>query len=406
MSNIIVGLDIGTSKVTSIVGEILDDERLNIIGVGITPSEGLQKGIVVDIEKTSRCIQKAVDEAQKMADMAISYVYVGVAGAHIESRNNSASIHLAQDNSRVTPADVEKVLKEVANVSVPVGKEIIHSIVREFKLDDQEHIMDPVGMTGSRLEVSAHIVFGATNSIRNMISCAHNCNLDVAQVILQPLASSESVLTEDEKKLGVILVDIGGGTTDIAVFHEGKLSHTSVIPIGGWHFTNDLAYCLRTSFSEAEKLKVRYGCVDMRLVEKNLTLEVSSAGSDERRRIAADSLCEILQPRADELVNLILNDINQSLGELERYAAGIVVTGGGAQVRGLEQLFKKNSNLSVRIGKIRDVTGLSEKVNSPVFATGVGLILYGYKHYELLYDALREENFLDRIINAIKGWFL
>jgi cell division protein FtsA len=407
MTSTIVGLDIGTSKVTAVVGELLDDNKLNIIGVGITPSEGLQKGIVVDIEKATRCIQKAVEEAQRMADLAIDYVYIGIAGSHIESRNNVAAIQLQNPNSCISSSDIEKLLAEVSNVSVPSGKELIHSIVREFKVDEQENVKSPQGMVGSRLGVSAHLVFGATNSIRNLVSCAHNVNLDVAQVILQPLASSEAVLTEDEKRLGVILVDIGGGTTDIAVFEDGKLSHTSVIPLGGWHFTNDLAYCLRTSYSEAEKIKVRYGCVDNRLVEKNLTLEIGSAGSDEKRKIAADALCEILQPRAEELVSLVMADVKAAMGDnLDKFAAGLTVTGGGAQIRGLEQMFKKMGNLPVRIGRIRNVCGLAEKVSSPVFATAVGLILYGYKYHELLDDSLSDESFFERIINTIKGWFL
>ncbi len=404
MSSTIVGLDIGTTKVTVVVGEILEDEQINIIGVGTALSAGMRKGNVVNIEEATHSIQKALDEAQKMADHAIDYVYVGVAGAHIQSISNEAGLDL-DVNSTVSRMDVEKLLKLARDVVVPPNMEIVHSIVREFRLDSQDGIQDPVGMVGSRLEVSVHVVFGATNAIRNLVSCAHNLSLDVAEVILQPLASAEAVLTEDERNLGVVLVDIGGGTTDIAVFRDGKLDHTHVIPVGGWNFTNDLAVCLRTSDAEAERLKIRFGSVDPRMVEKSAAVEYSPVGSDDKVSIGANALVEILEPRGEELVKLVLNNVEQAIGDLKGCRAGIVITGGGAQIRGLEQMFRRMSGLqSVRVGKTRNVTGLVEKVASPIYATGVGLVLFGWRNHELAMLPHEEEGLLERFWTAVRSW--
>ena len=337
MSNIVVGLDVGTTKVTAIVGEIGEDESINVIGVGITPSRGMEKGMVINVEEATLCIQKAIEDAQRMADLPIDLVYMGVGGSHIESINNVAVKQVTGDQSIVDSSDIDQLLAEVQNISVPDGKEIIHSIVRGYKLDS-ESLQDPLGMKGSRLELSAHIVYGSTNSIQNLITCAFNVQLSVAQVILQPLASANAVLNEDERKMGVALVDIGGGTTDIAVFKEGKLNYTKVIPVGGTHFTNDLAYFLTTGLSEAEKLKIRYGTVDPKQVDKNLVLEVAVVGGDEKRKVSADVLCEVLEPRAEELVDLILQSLCEAVGDLKQLSAGIVITGGASQIRGLEAL--------------------------------------------------------------------
>lgn len=404
MSNIVVGLDIGTTKVTAIVGEIAEDESINIIGVGITPSHGMEKGMVVNVEETTLCIQKAIEDAQRMADLPIDLVYIGVAGSHIESINNTAVKQVSGDQSIVDSADVDHLLAEVQDIHVPDGKEIIHSIVRGYKLDG-ELLQDPLGMKGSTLELSAHIIYGATNSIQNLITCAFNVQLSVAQVILQPLASANAVLNEDERKMGVALVDIGGGTTDIAIFKGGKLNYTKVIPVGGTHFTNDLAYFLTTGFSEAEKLKIRYGTVDPKKVDKNLVLEVGVVGGDEKRKVSADVLCEVLEPRADELSDLILQALSEGVGDLKELSAGIVITGGGSQIRGLEAMLQKKSGLAVRLGKVKSVNGLTQKVSNPMYATGVGLIHYGYHNYEkFAYDT--KEGLFGKIFTTIKGWFL
>ncbi|PCJ19155.1 MAG: cell division protein FtsA [Candidatus Cloacimonadota bacterium] len=404
MSNIVVGLDIGTTKVTAIVGEISEDESINVIGVGITPSRGMEKGMVVNVEETTLCIQKAIEDAQRMADLPIDLVYIGVAGSHIESINNVATKQVTGDQSIVDSSDIDQLLAEVQNINVPDGKEIIHSIVRGYKLDSAP-LQDPLGMKGSNLELSAHIIYGATNSIQNLITCAFNVQLSVAQVILQPLASANAVLNDDERKMGVALVDIGGGTTDIAIFKEGKLNYTKVIPVGGTHFTNDLAYFLTTGFSEAEKLKIRYGTVDPRKVDKNLVLEVSIVGGDEKRKVNADVLCEVLEPRADELVDLIIQALGEGVGDLKELSAGIVITGGGSQIRGLESMIKKKTGLSVRLGRVKSVNGLTQKVSNPMYATGVGLIHYGYHNYEkFAYDT--KEGLIGRMFSTIKGWFL
>ena len=406
MNNTIVGLDIGTTKVTAVVGEILDDEEINIIGVGTTPSYGLRHGVVTSIEDATQCIQKALDEAQRMADMAVDYVYIGVSGEHIHSRNNTALIEVGAGGNAVTRSDVERLLEIAKAVPVEPGFEIVHSMVREYRLDGQGNILDPVGMMGTKLEVSVHLVFGSTNAIRNLATCANNVNLDVAEVILQPLASAEAVLTADEKNLGVVLIDIGGGTTDVAVFRDGKLEHTHIVPVGGWNFSHDLAVILKISDQEAERMKLRYGCVNPKLVEKGLTVECVMVGSEERRIIPADHIAEIMAYRAQELVELALKNVVQNVGDLKQFGAGIVITGGGSQVRGLEQMFREESQVPVRVGRTRNVTGLVEKVSNPIYATAVGLILFGYRHHEQAGGPKGNESLFDRAIAWIKGWFV
>ncbi|MEE2923549.1 MAG: cell division protein FtsA [bacterium] len=405
MNSTVVGLDIGTTKVTAVVGEMIDEYHTRVIGVGITPSQGMEKGLVVNVEQTTRCIQQAIDEAQRMADLAIGYVYIGIAGGHIQSSNQIARIDL-KGATCITRHDVERLIEEAKGFYLPGDKEIIHAIPREFSLDSEPEIKDPVGMVGTTLEGSIHVVTGAVSAIRNMVQCAHNVNLDVADVILQPLASAEAVLTDDERKMGVILVDIGGGTTDLAIFQKGKLTHSAVIPVGGGHFTNDLAHYLKCPYSEAEKLKIRYGSVLEDLVDSELKIEVDTLGGEGRRTVPLKTIVEVLNYRGDELVELCLAEVREHVPNLNSFAAGIVVTGGGAQIRGIDGIFQAQSNLGVRLGKIRNVTGLVEKVSSPIFATAVGLIFYGYKNHELVLQEYHEEGVMERLVAVVKSWFL
>jgi cell division protein FtsA len=406
MNSTVVGLDIGTTKVAAVVGEMVDESRCKVIGVGITPSKGMEKGVVVNVEETTNCIQVAIDQAQRMADMAIDYVYVGFAGSHIESLNHEAEVELADQDLGVTPMDLESVLQAAKTIALPAGKEFIHSIVREYILDGARGLKDPLGMSGTRLGASVHVVTGAANAIRDLVKCAHNVNLDVAEVILQPLASAEAVLTEDEKKLGVILVDIGGGTTDIAVFHQGKLAHSGGLSIGGGHFTNDLAVYLRSSFNEVERQKIRYGSVDKTQIDGDLTIEVNTVGGDKSRRVSLDAIVDVLQARGRELVELVLSDVYQQVGDLSQLSAGIVLTGGGSQLRGLESLFREISGMPVQMGKTRNITGLVDKVSSPIFSTAVGLIYHGYRNHELVMQGYHDESLMERAFSTVKGWFL
>lgn len=405
MNSTVVGLDIGTTKVTAVVGEMIDDARTKVIGMGFVPSRGMEKGLVKNVDETTACIQEAIEKAQRMADMAIDYVYIGIAGGHIQSINRTVEIDLPESHTSVTQEDVDLILSMAKDIKVPDDKEIIHTIIREYTLDENRGLMNPVGMAGSKLKVSVHIVLGAVCAIKDLVRCAHNVNLDVAEVILQPLASAEAILTDDEKKMGVVLVDIGGGTTDIAVFKDGQLTHTKVIPVGGGHFTKDLSVYLRSSHAEAEKLKVRYGSVDLQRDDLTQSLEVPAVGGDAKRTVTVGAVADVLRARGEELVELVLEDIFNSVGDLRQFGAGIVLTGGGSQTRGLDSLFKELGGLPVRIGRIKDVTGLVEKVSSPVFATGVGLIFYGYRNHELVMRDTYEESIFERVLSTVKGWF-
>lgn len=404
MSNTVVGLDIGTTKVTAVVGEMTDENHTRIIGVGSTPSRGMEKGMVVNVEEASECIQVAIDQAQRMADLAIGYVYIGIAGKHIQSFNSQGALSFPSEE-QIRKDHVEQVLMEAQQVPVPDGKEIIHNIVRDYQVDEEKGIQDPVGMLGKELKANVHIVTGAVSAIHNLVQCAHNVDLDVADVILQPLASSQAVLTEDEKKMGVVLVDIGGGTTDIAVFCDGKLLHSGVIPVGGNHFTSDLTYFLRCPFEEGERLKIRYGSLLSELVDKNLSLNVETVGKDSKREVEVDSLVEVLQPRGEELVGLAIREIQEVVQDFSKFNAGIVLTGGGSQIRGMDKMFHQATELPVRIGRTRNVSGLVEKVSSPQFATAVGLIYYGYKNHELIMRSSMNESWWDRMVLKVREWF-
>ena len=374
--NLIVGLDIGTSKVVAIVGEVTHDNELDIIGIGTHPSRGLKKGVVVNIETTVQSIQRAIEEAELMAGCQINSVYAGIAGSHIRSLNSHGIVAIR--DKEVTPGDVERVIDAARAVAIPADQKILHVLPQEFIIDNQEGIKEPVGMSGVRLEAKVHLVSGAVSAAQNIIKCVKRCGLDVDDVILEQLASSHSVLTEDEKELGVCLVDIGGGTTDIAVFTEGAIRHTAVIPIAGDQVTNDIAVALRTPTQNAEDIKIKYGCALTQLAGVDETIEVPSVGDRSSRRLSRQALAEVIEPRYEELMTLIQEELRRS-GFEDLVAAGIVLTGGSSKMEGLIELAEEIFHMPVRLGVPQHISGLSEVVRNPIHATGVGLLLFGHR---------------------------
>jgi cell division protein FtsA len=376
--NLIVGLDIGTSKVVAIVGEITSDRQIEVIGIGSHPSRGLKKGVVVNIESTVQSIQRAVEEAELMAGCEIHAVYAGIAGSHVRSLNSHGIVAIR--NKEVTPDDVERVIDAARAVAIPADQKILHILPQEFIIDNQEGIREPVSMSGVRLEAKVHIVTGAESAAQNIVKCVQRCGLVVEDVVLEQLASSYAVLTDDEKELGVCLVDIGGGTTDIAVFSGGAIRHTAVIPIAGDQVTNDIAVSLRTPTHYAEEIKMKFACALSQLANADETIEVPSVGDRPPRRLARQTLAEVVEPRYEELFGLIREELRRS-GFEEVIAAGVVLTGGSAKMEGAIELAEEVFHMPVRLGIPQHVTGLVEVVRNPIHATGVGLLLYGRENY-------------------------
>ncbi|MBI3812964.1 MAG: cell division protein FtsA [Nitrospinae bacterium] len=400
--DIIAGLDIGTTKICCIIGEVRDEKEIDIIGIGSHPSRGLRKGVVVNIESTVESIKGAVEEAELMAGCEIDSVYVGIAGGHIKGFNSHGVI--AVKNKEVTQPDINRVLDAAQAVAIPPDRELIHIIPQEFILDEQEGIREPLGMTGVRLEAKVHIVTGAVTSAQNIIRSVNKAGLDVKDIVLEQLASSDAVLDRDEKELGVALVDIGGGTSDLAIFFEEGIKHTSVLAIGGNHLTNDIAIGLRTPQVEAEKIKKTYGCAMTALVKKDETIEVPSTGGREPRVLSRQILSEIIEPRLEEIFNLIKREISIS-GYSDLIASGLVLTGGSAIMDGMTDMAEKIFKLPVRRGFPKGIGGLVDVVNSPMYATGVGLILFGLKNRQHgKKPRLTDRNLFDKIFNRMKGW--
>ena len=372
--NLIVGLDIGTSKVVAIVGEINNSDEIEVVGIGSHPSKGLKRGVVVNIESTVQSIQKAVEEAELMAGCDIHSVYTGIAGSHIRSLNSHGIVAI-RDNE-VSESDVERVIDAARAVAIPADQKILHILPQEFLIDNQDGIREPVGMSGVRLEAKVHMVTGAESAAQNIVKCVKRCGLDVDDIVLEQLASSYSVLTEDEKELGSCLVDIGGGTTDIAVFIGGAIQHTAVIPIAGDQVTNDIAVSMRTPTPYAEEIKIKYACALSQLANPDETIEVPSVGDRPPRRLARQTLAEIVEPRFEELFKLIRNELKRS-GYEELIAAGIVITGGSSKMEGAVELAEEIFHIPVRLGAPQYVEGLLDVVRNPIHATGVGLLLYG-----------------------------
>ena len=376
--NLLVGLDIGTSKVVAIVADLTPEGEIDIIGIGSHPSRGLKKGLVENIESTVQSIQRAVEEAELMAGCQIDSVYAGIAGSHIRSLNSHGIVAIR--DKEVTHADVERVIDAARAVAIPADQKVLHILPQEFLIDDQEGIREPVGMSGVRLEAKVHMVTGAVSAAQNIIKCVRRCGLEVDDVILEQLASSYAVLTEDEKELGVCLVDMGGGTTDIAVFTDGSIRHTAVIPIAGDQVTNDIAVALRTPTQYAEEIKIKYACALTQLASPEENIEVPSVGDRPPRRLARQTLAEVIEPRYEELLTLVQNELRRS-GFEEVCAAGIVLTGGCAKMEGVIELAEEIFHMPVRLGMPQHVTGLVDVVRNPIYATGVGLLLYGNQHH-------------------------
>lgn len=371
--NLLVGLDIGTSKVVAIVGECGLDGRIEVIGIGSHPSRGLKKGVVVNIESTVQSIQRAVEEAELMAGCEIHSVYTGIAGSHVRSLNSHGIVAIR--DKEVTAGDVERVIDAAKAVAIPADQKILHVLPQEFIIDNQEGIHDPIAMSGVRLEAKVHIVTGADSAAQNIVKCVQRCGLNVEDIVLEQFASSFAVLTEDEKELGVCLVDIGGGTTDLALFSQGAIRHTAVIPIAGDQVTNDIAVSMRTPTQYAEDIKLRYACALSQLANPDETIEVPSVGDRPPRRLARQTLAEIVEPRYEELFGLIRDELRRS-GFEEAIAAGVVLTGGSSKMEGAVELAEEIFHMPVRLGVPQHVEGLVDVVSNPIHSTGVGLLLY------------------------------
>jgi len=400
--NLIVGLDIGTSKVVAIVGEVVPDGTIEVIGIGSHPSRGLKKGVVVNIESTVHSIQRAVEEAELMAGCQIHSVYAGIAGSHIRSLNSHGIV--AIKDKEVAPGDVERVIDAARAVAIPADQKILHILPQEFLIDNQEGIKEPVGMSGVRLEAKVHMVTGAVSAAQNIIKCVRRCGLEVDDIILEQLASSYSVLTEDEKELGVCIVDIGGGTTDIAVFTEGSIRHTAVIPIAGDQVTNDIAVALRTPTQYAEEIKIKYACALTQMATADENIEVPSIGDRPPRRLARHTLAEVVEPRYEELLTLVQAELRRS-GFEDLVAAGVVLTGGSSKIEGLIELAEEVFHMPVRLGVPQYVTGLVDVVRNPIFATGVGLLLFGYQNRDQRALEAGLGKGLRSVLDRMKGWF-
>jgi cell division protein FtsA len=373
-NELVVGLDVGTTKICAVVGEPTPD-GVDIVGIGTCPSTGLRKGVVVSIDSTVNSIRKALQEAELMAGCEIRSVYAGIAGSHIKGFNSHGVIAV-KNSEIVTAKDVERAMDAAKAVAIPLDREVLHTLPQEFIIDDQRGISDPLGMSGVRLEVKVHIVTGAVVSAQNIVRCCHRSGLDVSDIVLESLASAKAVLTEEERELGIVLVDLGGGTSDIAVFANDAIKHTAVLALGGQNLTNDIAYGLRTPLAGAETIKLNYSCAMVDLVHNDEYIEVPGVGGREPRRLSRRMLAEICQPRMEEILSLVDQELVRS-GYKHLAGAGVVLTGGTALIDGCQELAEQIFNLPTRIGYPRDVGGLKDVVNSPKFATAVGLLRYG-----------------------------
>src|SRR4051812_7493265 len=398
--DLIVALDIGTSKVACLVAELRADGSLEILGMGGHESKGLKKGVVVNIEATVAAIQRALEEAELMADCKISSAFVGIAGSHIRSFNSTGMV--AIKDREVTGLDVERAIDTARAVNIPTDQQILHVLRQEFIIDGQEDVREPIGMSGVRLEVKVHIVTGAVSAAQNIVKCVRRCGLEVNDLVLQPLASSLAVLTEDEKELGVCLVDIGGGTTDIAVFREGAIRHTAVVPIAGDQVTNDIAMALRTPTADAEELKIRYGCALRQLASADEMIEVPGVGDRPTRQLSRQVLAEVIEPRVEELYSLIQKVLRDS-GYEELLSSGVVLTGGSAVMQGMVELGEEIFHMPVRLGVPRYTGGLSDVVRSPRYATAVGLLLEGKAQLERGMLA-RQGGSFRQVLSRMKEW--
>ena len=403
-TDLIVGLDIGTTKICAVVAEPTEN-GVDVVGIGTHPSKGLRKGVVVDIESTVDSIKHAVEEAELMADCEISSVYAGIAGGHIDGMNSHGIV--AVKDGEVSQNDVRRVIDAAKAVAIPMDREVIHVIPQEYVIDDQDGIREPLGMHGVRMEAKIHIVTAAVTSAQNIVKCANKAGLNVEDIVLEPLASAEAVLAGDERELGVCLIDIGGGTTDIAVFADGSIKHTSVLGLGGYHVTNDIAVGLRTPFEEAERIKKRFGMASGRYLSSDDVITVPSVGGRRPREVSRKVLCEIIEPRVEEILSLARQEMIKA-GLNRRIPSGVVLTGGCSALMGVGDLAEEIFESPVRQGTPLHVGGLQDVVRSPMYATGVGLVLYGQAQARGRAQSrfrIRDESIFRRVRQRMRDWF-
>jgi cell division protein FtsA len=401
--DILVGLDIGTTKVAAVVGEVVD-EGIDIIGIGSHPSAGLHKGVVVNIDATCASITRAIEDAEQVAGCDIATVFAGIAGGHISSFNNNGIV--AVKDREITQEDVNRVLDQAKAVAIPVDREVIHTIPQGYVVDDQDGIRNPVGMSGVRLEARVHIVTGAVTSAQNIIKCAQRCGLNVADIVLEQIASAEAVLHEDEKELGVAMIDIGGGTTDLVIFVDGSVVHTSVISVGGQHLTKDIALGMRTPKAEAERIKQRYGCALVKLVDPGEMMEVPSVGGRPPIEQPRQMLSHIIEPRVEELFSLVHRAILDT-GYADLLASGLVITGGTTLLEGITEAAEQVTGMPVRRGRPVGFGGMKDMVESPIYATGAGLVNWGNRFAKERGSIfkVREDRVFDKVFGRMSEWF-
>ena len=404
----IAGIDIGTTKIGAIIAEVAEGEQPKIIGVGIAPSDGLRKGVVVDIEKTVRSIESAVAQAEQMADIEVNEAYVGIAGDHIRSFNGRGVVAVAGPDNEVTEDDVRRVLEAAKAVMMPVDRELLHILPQEFIVDDQRGIRNPVGISGVRLETEVHIVTGAVTSAQNICRSVEKAGIEVRDLVLEPLASSYSVLTEEEKELGVIVIDMGGGTTDIAMFFEGCIRQTAVIALGGGNVTSDIAIVLRTPMEQAEMIKQRFGCCDYNLLENpEEPIEVPGINSRSSRKISKELLTDIIRSRMEEIFKMSANQIRKT-DFADLMTTGVVLTGGGSLIKGAVELAEEIFDMPVKLGIPRGFSGLIDLARSPIHATGVGLVLYAlsgdYEQLDGLFASSKQKSLWQAIVDRLRSF--
>jgi cell division protein FtsA len=400
--DLLVGIDIGTSKVVTLVGEMASDGRLNVIGFGSHPSQGLKRGVVVNIESTVQSIQRSVEDAELMAGCEIFSAYTGIAGSHIRSINSHGIVAIR--DHEVSQSDVERVIDAAKAIAIPADQRILHVLPQEFIIDSQDSIREPVGMSGVRLEAKVHIVTGAVSAAQNIVKCMKRCGLMTNDIVLEQFASSQSILTDDEKELGVCMIDIGGGTSDIAIFTDGAIRHTAVIPIAGDQVTNDIAIALRTPTRNAEDIKIKYGCALQDLVDTSEMVDIPTIGDRAGRRIPRRALAEVVEARYEELFTLAYNELRRS--KLEDFlAAGIVLTGGASKITGAIELAERVFKVPVRLGRPYNVNGLSDVVHNPIYATGVGLLVYAQRQRLNQGDVVMNQTSIKGLWSRMKSWF-
>jgi cell division protein FtsA len=401
--DLLVGIDIGTSKVVTLVGEMSSDGKLNVIGFGSHPSQGLKRGVVVNIESTVQSIQRSVEDAELMAGCEIYSAFTGIAGSHIRSINSHGIVAIR--DQEVSQSDVDRVIDAAKAIAIPADQKILHVLPQEFIIDSQDSIREPIGMSGVRLEAKVHIVTGAVSAAQNIVKCMKRCGLSTSDIVLEQFASSQSILTDDEKELGVCMIDIGGGTSDIAIFTDGAIRHTAVIPIAGDQVTNDIAIALRTPTRNAEEIKIKYGCALQDLVDSNMMIDIPTMGDNRvGRRLAARALAEVVEARYEELFSLAAAELRRS-GLEEIMAAGIVLTGGASKIAGAQELAERVFKIPVRIGKPHNVMGLPDIIHNPIYATGVGLLVYGQKQRQNQREVVIRQPSIKSLWSRMKNWF-